>query len=398
MAWFAWVSTAALLLWAYLVLARGHFWVPDQTLPALPDPARWPAVAAVVPARDEAALLPRTLPTLLSQRYPGPFRVVLVDDRSRDGTAEVARALGAGDPRLTVVRGTEPPPGWAGKVWAMAQGLAAAGGGAQYVLFTDADVAHGPDVLASLVRAAEARGLDLVSQMARLHADSFWERLLIPAFVYFFAQLYPFRWVNRPDRRTAAAAGGCLLVRLAALREAGGLEAVAGALIDDVALARLLKPRSPGGTWLGHGRDIRSLRPHPRLRDVWDLVARTAYTELRHSPLLLVATAAGLLFAYALPPLAALTGLAATLASPSAASRLLLSTGAAAWALMALSYAPTARSYGLSSVRGLVLPAVALLYLAMTVDSALRHLRGRGGLWKGRTAPGPRTSRGPGGG
>jgi hopene-associated glycosyltransferase HpnB len=279
------------------------------------------------------------------------------------------------------------PPGWAGKVWAMKQGVALAGG-ADYLLFTDADISFAPGAVAALVRVAESRGLDLVSQMARLHAATLWERSLIPAFVYFFAQLYPFRWVNRRQARTAAAAGGCMLVRREALAEAGGLERIRDALIDDVSLGRLLKRREgSGGVWLGHGMGVTSVRPHPHLRDLWTMVARSAYTQLRHAPALVVGTVVGMALLYAVPPVATVVGLVALAMGGSRVAAVVAGCGLAAWATMAATYVPTLRLYGLSGVRAVGLPGVAMVYAAMTVDSARRHHRGTGGAWKGRTFP-----------
>ena len=293
-------AAAAALAWAYLLAAHGGFWRTDQRLPPgaddpSRDPARWPSVVAVVPARDEAAVLPVTLPGLLAQDYPGEFSVVLVDDASTDGTAATAERLAEGkDHKLLITAGAEPPPGWAGKVHAMAQGLRAAGD-CDYVLFTDADIGYPPDALATLVRGAVADDRALVSQMALLRAESGWERVIVPAFVYFFAQLYPFRRVNRPSSRTAAAAGGCMLVRRDTLLAAGGLDPIRGARIDDVALGGLLKrPPSAARIWLGFSTGVRSLRPYPRLATLWDMIARSAYTQLRYSPVLLAATLAGL--------------------------------------------------------------------------------------------------------
>ena len=259
-------------------------------------------MTAVVPARDEAAMLPVTLPTLLGQDYPGEFEVIVVDDGSSDGTAETAERLGAGAARkLRVIAGSPPPDGWAGKVWAMAQGTGQAGP-ADYLLFTDADIAYRPGTLSALVGAAEGDDRDLVSQMALLRAASPWERVVVPAFVYFFAQLYPFRRVNRPGGRTAAAAGGCMLIRREALEASGGLAGIRGARIDDVALGRQIKRRRPGGRgWLGLTTDVTSERPYPGLASLWHMVARSAYTQLRHSPLLLAGTIAGLLWLYLLP-------------------------------------------------------------------------------------------------
>jgi hopene-associated glycosyltransferase HpnB len=385
------VAAAALAAaaWVYLLAAHGGYWRTDQRLPPLTaEPGRWPAVVAVIPARDEATMLPATLPTLLGQDYGGAFSVVLVDDDSADGTAQTAAALGQGRPGrpLRVISGSPTPAGWAGKVWAMAQGLrAAVAAGAEYVLFTDADIAYGQGTVADLVRAAEADDRVLVSQMALLRADTGWERFLVPAFVYFFAQLFPFRRVNRPRSRTAAAAGGCMLVRRAALEAAGGLAPIRGARIDDVALGGLLKgPAAAGRCWLGLTKDISSRRPYPRLAELWDMVARSAYTQLRYSPAALAGTVVGLVWLYLLPPAAALAGLAG-LAAGSSAAGWLAAAGLAGWALMTVSYLPMLRLYGLAPLRAPSLPLIAVMYAAMTADSARRHHRGRGGEWKGRT-------------
>jgi hopene-associated glycosyltransferase HpnB len=364
------VGALSLAIWLYLAFGHGRFWRASITLPRGAEPAQWPSVVAVVPARDEAPVLPRTLPTLLAQRYPGPFRVIVVDDDSSDGTGGLAAAAGA-----EVVRGNGPPPGWAGKVAAMARGVEHAGE-PDYLLFTDADIAYQEGAVTALVRAATANGLDLTSQMVQLRAESFWERLIVPAFVYFFAQLYPFARVNGAGR-TAAAAGGCMLVRRAALDAAGGLAEIRGAVIDDVSLARLLKRR--GRIWLGLSADIASVRPYPRLRDLWDMVARSAYTQLRHSPLLLAGTVLGLLLTYAVPPAALVAGLVL-------GDSLLAVVGGIAWLVMAATFVPMLRHYRLAPWRALLLPAIAALYTAMTVDSARRHRAGRGAAWKGRFA------------
>ena len=369
-------------------------------LAGAPALATWPEVIAVVPARDEAAILPVTLPALLAQDYPGPFSVTLVDDSSTDGTGEVAAALGAEASRaLRVVHGVAPPAGWAGKPWAMAQGLEATRtAAARYVLFTDADIAWAPGALRALVTAAEGDDRDLVSQMALLRTETGWEKAIIPAFVYFFAQLYPFRWVNRPGSRTAAAAGGCMLVRRGALDAAGGLALIRAALIDDVALGRLLKRRpARGRCWLGLTTEIRSVRPYVGLADLWNMVARSAYTQLRYSPWLLAGTLAGLAWLYALAPVSAIVGLIALADGAGAAAALgtgpggagtgpLLCAvaGVAGWAAMAISYLPMLRLYRLSPLRAPLLPVIAIIYAAMTADSGRRHYAGRGGSWKGR--------------
>jgi hopene-associated glycosyltransferase HpnB len=370
------VAAVAALAWVYLLACHGGFWRTDQRLPPAPDPASqdpaaWPAVTAVVPARNEAAVLPATLPSLLAQDYPGRFRVIVVDDDSGDGTAQVAEKLAAASGQhvqdlLRLVPAGRRPDGWAGKVRAMHCGLAAAGQ-PDYVLFTDADIGYAPGTLTRLVRAAEAGRYGLVSQMALLRTETAWERLIVPAFVYFFAQLYPFRRVATATARTAAAAGGCMLVRRADLAAAGGLAEISGARIDDVALGRLLK-RSGVRCWLGLTTDVHSRRPYPDLASLWDMVARSAYTQLRCSPLLLAGTLAGLAWLYLLPPVAAVAGLARLLS----------------WILMTVSYLPIQRLYRLSAWRALTLPFAAALYGAMTFGSARRHWAGRGGEWKGR--------------
>ena len=385
--------TAAAAVWAYLVVGHGRYWRTGERLPpAGHEPAAWPDVAAVVPARNEAAMLPDTLPTLLGQDYPGALTVILVDDCSSDGTAEVAAKLGLEHARpgrtLRVVPGAPPPPGWAGKVWAMDQGLRTAGGtgaGPGYVLFTDADIAWAAGTLRALVRASEADDRDLVSQMALLRTATGWERVVVPAFVYFFAQLYPFGRVNSPRSRTAAAAGGCMLVRGKALERSGGLAPIRGARIDDVALGRVIK-RQRGRCWLGLSTAVVSVRPYPRLADLWQMVARSAYIQLRYSPWLLGATVAGLAFLYVLPPAGAIIGLAALAAGAATApAALAAAAGLAGWAVMSLTYLPLLRLYRLSPLRAPSLPLIAMLYAAMTVDSARRHYAGRGAEWKGRT-------------
>ncbi len=365
------VAIISLATWLYLLLARGFFWLPRR-LPRAPAPPRWPEVAVIVPARNEAPHVGAAIASLLDQHYAGVFSVVLVDDHSSDGTAEIAHAaaLQLGKPdRLTVVAARALPPGWSGKLWALAEGVRAAGA-PELLLFTDADIAHHPSNLAELVAALHHQKRDLVSLMVRLNCDSLAERFLIPAFVFFFAMLYPFAWAGDPRRRTAAAAGGCILVRSAAFAEAGGFAAIRGALIDDCALARAMK--RGGSILLAMSRETRSLRPYPRVADVTAMVARTAFTQLDHSLPLLAATVLGLCVAYLAPPLLLLAGGAAAW------------LGLAAWGAMALAYAPMLRFYRCSLWWAPLLPAVALVYLAATLRSALLHYRGRGGEWKGR--------------
>lgn len=376
-----WIATGSLAAWGWLLLGQGFFWRTDVRLPPRTPPADWPAVAVVVPARDEAEVLPMSLPSLLAQDYPGPLEIFVVDDGSTDGTGELARALAEehGGPPLTVASPGEPAPGWTGKLWAVRHGTALAldRTGAEYLLLTDADIAHGPDSLRELVAAARSRGLDLVSQMARLRVTTFWERMVVPAFVYFFAQLYPFRRVNRPGGRTAAAAGGCVLLRSEAALRAGVPESIRQAVIDDVALARAVR-RSGGRIWLGLADRVDSVRPYPGLGPLWRMVSRSAYAQLLYSPLLLAATVAGLAVVYLAPPVAVLAGALTGAVVP-------LVCGGLAWAVMAGTYAPMLRYYRQPLWLAPLLPVTGLLYLLMTVDSAVQHHRGRGAAWKGRT-------------
>lgn len=367
------VAGIALLAWLRLALLRGRFWWTDIRLPAAPMPRRWPSVAIVVPARDEAELLPHTVPALLAARYPGPVRVIIVDDASTDGTADL---LARNWPAVRVVSPPgPPPPGWAGKLWALRAGIEAAAD-VDLLLLTDADITHDPESLARLVSLAQDRDLDLVSQMARLRCRTAWERLVVPAFVYFFALLYPMRWVNRTGKRTAAAAGGCVLLRRDALQRAGGLEAIRGAIIDDVALATAVK-RSGGRVFLGLADGVTSIRPYPSLASLWHMVARSAYAQLRHNPLLLAGTVIGLVAVFLGPPVSTVAGL---VGDPVVAI-----LGGSAWLIMAATYAPMLRYYGQTWPAALLLPLTGTLYLAMTVDSARRHYLGRGAAWKGRT-------------
>lgn len=380
-----WIGAGSLLAWLWLLLCQGFFWRTDVRLPKRREPERWPSVAVVVPARDEAAVLPQSLPSLLGQKYPGRAAVFLVDDGSTDGTGALARELAAarGGLALTVSSPGEPEPGWTGKLWALRHGIALARErmAPEYLLLTDADIAHDPDSLRELVAAARSAELDLVSQMARLRVATFWERLIVPAFVYFFGQLYPFRRVNRPGARTAAAAGGCVLLRREAAERAGVPEAIRHAVIDDVTLARAVK-RSGGRIWLGLADRVDSVRPYPRLAELWRMVSRSAYAQLLHQPLLLLGTVLGLAVVYLAPPVALAAGLAG--AGPTVAA-----LGGAAWAVMCGTYLSMLRYYGQPWWMAPLLPFTALLYLLMTVDSAVQHYRGRGAAWKGRTYGAP---------
>ncbi len=343
----SWLALPALLAWLYLTLLHGRFWQAGPFMP-LARPATAPAVDVVVPARDEAAVVEASVGALLAQDYPGEFRVVLVDDNSTDGTGDIARAL-PGAARLTVLAGAARPPGWAGKLWAVSQGVAA--GTAPLVLLTDADITHAPAHLAALAAELERSGADMVSEMVELNCQSLPERALIPAFVYFFAMLYPFARVNDDHSRVAAAAGGTVLIRRTALARIGGIAAIKGALIDDVALATAVK-RSGGGVRLYQSRLGRSIRPYPAWTDIWRMVARSAYVQLGYSPLLLLGTVLGMALVYLVPPVAALAG---------------SWVGLAAWAAMAGSFIPTLRRFGLSPAWAPALPLIAAFYMAATL-------------------------------
>ena len=376
------MSTALLLsylgfaAWTYLLLFRGAFWLFRERDGVLSDeaPISWPSVAAIVPARDEAENIARSLESLLTQDYPGSFHVVLVDDQSSDGTADIARRLD-GRGRLEIVAGTAPPSGWTGKLWAVKQGVEQAQG-TDYVWLTDADIVHTRDNLRHLVMRAEKQNLVLVSLMAKLHCESLAERFLIPAFVFFFAMLYPFAWVNRRSNSTAAAAGGCMLVKAPALQEVGGIESTKHEIIDDCALARRLK--TVGGIWLGLTERAVSLRRYPKIGDIANMVSRSAYAELRYSPLLLTGTLIGMIVIYVAPPLIALmpTGQIGLAAGMLAAS---------AYLAMASAFQPILLFYRRSSFWGLALPLIGALYAMFTLQSAIRHWRGKGGMWKGRS-------------
>jgi hopene-associated glycosyltransferase HpnB len=367
------LAAAALAIWMYLIVGRGGFWLASERDIGGPEPSTWPAITAVIPARDEAQSVGETIASLLQQDYPGPFSVILVDDQSTDGTAEVARhAAAAAADRLTVVPGAVLPAGWTGKLWAMKQGVARALiSNPAYLLLTDADIVYDPGALTRLVSRALANGLVLNSLMVRLRCESFAERAFVPAFIFFFQMLYPFAWVNRADRNMAAAAGGCMLVRSDALGRAGGIDAIRGALIDDCALARNLKPQGPIRLSLTQG--VRSIRSYATTQDIRHMVARSAYAQLRYTPLLLAATVAGMALVYLLPIVLALFG-----------HGLAQILGLLPWAIMAIAFQPMLRFYRLSPLWGPFLPVIALAYMAFTLDSAYQYARKRGGMWKGR--------------
>ncbi|OJV30010.1 MULTISPECIES: glycosyltransferase [unclassified Sphingomonas] len=364
------IAALALAIWLVLVFARHGFWLARErdTRDLPPEPAHWPAVAAVVPARDEAEVIAEAIGSLIAQDYPGSFRVILVDDSSSDGTGDIARGLGAA--RLEVLASLPLSVGWTGKLWAVRQGVERAGNAPTYLWLTDADIAHAPDTLRTLVARAEAGDLALVSLMAKLRCETLAERMLIPAFVFFFQMLYPFGLVNRATG-PGGAAGGCMLVRRAALEAAGGIAAIRDALIDDCTLGALLKRQ--GRIWLGLTDRSRSIRRYETFGSVAAMISRSAYAQLRYSPWLLAGTLLGLALVYLVPPVAAIF-----------ASGLARLAGLAAWALMAIAFQPMLAFYRRSPLWGVALPVIAAFYAGCTLLSAWQHARGRGGMWKGR--------------
>lgn len=375
------LAILSLLIWLYLSLFHGKFWQSDQFLNNnAVNKKALPSVACVIPARDEAESIAATVRSLLDQDYPLDFRIIVVDDNSSDGTADVARSAANSsleEKRLGIVPGAALPDGWVGKMWAVSQGVAAAGK-VDYLLLTDADIVHAPDNLSRLIGKAEAENLGLVSLMVKLRCVSVWEKFLIPAFIYFFQKLYPFAQVNDPAHRIAAAAGGCMLVHAETLQQAGGIEAIRDRIIDDCALARLIKPHRP--IWLGLAEDTHSLRAYTSLVPIWNMVARTAYVQLGHNPLLLISTIIGMALLYLLPPLALLVGLLS-------GDTTLALLGGAIWLIIAWTYLPTLDLYRANGLWAFSLPFAGILYALMTMDSARRHYAGQGGAWKGRTYP-----------
>lgn len=370
------VAALSVFIWLGLLFGHGRFWQAGPILRPAGQPVRRPAVSVVVPARDEAESIERCLLSLLGQDYAGPLNVVLTDDRSTDGTGNLARALPDPQQRLEIVNGMPRPDGWSGKLWAVQQGVARVRqqrpADEGYILLTDADIEHDPVHVTTLVDKAEREGLDMVSEMVELNCVSAAEKTLVPAFVFFFALLYPFAKVNDPRSRMAGAAGGTILIRRSALARIGGVEALRGALIDDCTLAAHVK-RSGGRIYLGHSCLARSVRPYPHPRDIWNMIARTAYVQLHYSPLLLLGTVLGMLLVWITPLLCALFGRGGT-----------RWVGMLAWLMSLVSYMPTLRRFRLSPLWALLLPAVAVFYTAATIGSAVDHHRGRGVRWKNR--------------
>jgi hopene-associated glycosyltransferase HpnB len=389
------ISSISFAIWLYLALARGNFWrlreLDDDVAPQ-ESPTAWPNVIAIVPARNEAGTIAQAVTSLLQQNYPGEFSIILIDDHSEDATAQLAHQAATNlnaATRLEIHPATPLPPGWTGKLWALNEGVSRAQrrGAAPlrpspaindrsdptYYWFTDADITHAPDTLQRLVSRAEHNQLDLTSLMVQLQAKTLPERALIPTFLFFFLKLYPPSWIANPKARTAGAAGGCILLRSEALHRIGGLTAIRHEVIDDCALAQAIK-RTGGKIWMGLTRASISLRSYTTFRDIRDMIARTAYTQLRYSPLLLIGTLLGMFLIYLAP--------IALLFAPNPAPRIL---AASAWLLISLLYLPTIRFYRRFPLWAATLPAAALFYTYATCLSAVRYYAGHGAQWKGRT-------------
>jgi len=370
----------SLIIWVLLTFFRGAFWqlrAFDDDVARHESPPVWPRVVAIAPARNEAETIGRSVESLVAQDYAGEFQILIVDDHSEDATAvlaqRAAQAGGATD-RVFIAQATPLPPGWTGKLWALEQGVSqAVAFSPDYLWFTDADILHAPDTLRRLVARAESGGLDLVSLTVLWQVKTAPERLLIPPFIYFFLKLYPPKWIADSRSRIAGAAGGCILLRRGALERIGGISAIRGEVIDDCALARAVK-RSGGKLWMGLTRKSASLRVYATFAEIRDMIARTAFTQLKYSASILFGTVAGMALAYLLP-------VALTFHTHALVWRMSL----AAWALMTITYLPTVRFNGLSPLWAPLLPVAAAFYTYATCLSAVRYWLGRGGQWKGRT-------------
>jgi hopene-associated glycosyltransferase HpnB len=362
------IAGISLLIWVSLACFRGRFWRFRERLMPWSERIAQHSVTAVIPARDEALYIARAVGSLKAQQFDGAFRVVVADDQSSDGTCDIAYAAGAD----RVVPVSEPPVDWKGKLWAVESAIRIETVAPDYFLLTDADIEHAsPLSLSSLVAQAEC-GFDLVSVMVRLRSDSIAEKLLIPAFVFFFFKLYPPAWVAS-TRRTAAAAGGCMLIRREMLERIGGIESIHSALIDDCALAKRIKAAG-GRVWLGTTPlPIRSIREYGRAADIRAMIARSAFAQLHHSTLLLTGSVCGMLITYVAPPLLLFSG-----------DRFAAVMALCAWLLSAALFTPAVRMYEAPLWTAFCLPGIALFYLVATVESAVRYWTGRGGAWKGR--------------
>jgi hopene-associated glycosyltransferase HpnB len=353
------------LIWLVLLLGRGGFWRVSRLQASKTirpqDPCR---VTAIIPARDEADVISISLQSLFNQQFNGELKIIVVDDNSTDKTADIARTAGA-----TVVPGSPLAAGWTGKLWAMQQGvLAAESSHPDFFLFTDADIFHDPQNVAALVGIAQARNLHLASHMVKLRCFTWAEKFTIPAFVFFFFKLYPPAWISSDRSKVAGAAGGCVLIRPAMLNKIGGLASIRNEVIDDCSLAKAVK-RDGGRLWLGLTANTTSIRPYQGLSEIGQMISRSAFRQLNHSPLLLVASVLGLLVTYIVPAVLALTGTYLALA---------------AWIIMTICYLPMLRFYGLNPLWALTLPLTACFYMGATIHSALSYWSGKGGVWKGR--------------
>lgn len=375
------------VIWLYLLAFHGGFWRCDQRLdadnpPVEPAPADWPRVVALVPARNEADVITTSLGSILAQDYPGPLDLVVTDDASEDDTGRLIKEMAAqaGERRLVLVDGQGPGEGWSGKMYALHQAYRRAGEELPppaYWWLTDADIAHDPKALRRLVIKAEGGNQDLVSVMVRLQDQGFWAGLLIPAFILFFQMLYPFRWINDRRKKLAGAAGGCVLLRRQALERIGGFEALKDALIDDCTLAELVKGSGDKPIWLGLSASQYSIRPYAGLGDIWSMVARTAYTQLRYSSLQLIGTVLGMVLVFLMAPIGLVVGIVT-------ADLGVVALSALVWGMIALAYIPMLHWFGRPWMAACLLPLAAFFYTAMTLDSARQYWQGRGGAWKGR--------------
>jgi hopene-associated glycosyltransferase HpnB len=380
------ISLLSLVIWFYLLCFWGKFWLADQRLETQQVSLEsYPPIAIIIPARNEAELLPPTLRSLLLQDYGGDYSIILVDDDSTDKTAQVAEEIAqqlSQTDKLTILSGQPLPLGWTGKLWAIERGINYANKQSpipKYLLLTDADIEHSKNNLQQLVIKAETEHKILVSLMVLLRCQSLGEKLLIPAFVFFFQKLYPFSWVNRPEKNMAAAAGGCILINNQVLAQIGCMTVIKHELIDDCSLAKIVKNSQSENKdiWLGLTDSAKSLRPYEHLKPIWKMIARTAYAQLNYSPWLLIGTVVGMSLVYLVAPIS----LAIAIFT---ANGLLTTIALLTWLLMFIAYLPTIRLYQLSPLWAVSLPAIAFLYTLMTIDSAVQYWRGQGGSWKGR--------------
>jgi hopene-associated glycosyltransferase HpnB len=378
------IISLSLIIWLFLLLFWGKFWLANQRIEQTGQKLEsYPNICAVIPARDEADVLATSLASLLNQDYLGKFSIVLVDDNSRDRTYEIAKETAVKFnqmDKLNVISAQPLAIGWKGKLWAIKQGIEYAQkqeNTPDYFLLTDADIKHDPHNLSQLVTKAKLENLDLVSLMVLLRCESIWEKILIPAFVFFFQKLYPFAWVNNSNKTMAAAAGGCILISSKALKDIGGIESISQALIDDCALAKAVKSKQKK-IWLGLSETTISLRAYDNLKTIWEMIARTAFTQLNYSLLLLIGTIIGMSILYLAAPIYLLIGIFTS-------NWLIITIALVSWLLMTIAYLPTIRLYKISILWAICLPAIAFLYTLMTIDSAVKYWQGKGGAWKGRT-------------